>query len=308
MKDAIDVDHGRKLPLCLRKYDRGNVECDGRPRAKTERDRMACVYRDRCVSLQRLIQIGGHKARDILKLRKVRDPDGKRRVYAFAINDGEEFQQWLTRGIDRYGIRNGRITIRHSEEEKPRKPRVIRNRSEESKQKSVQALVKARKHAAKALSEKAVEDLEVTRKLLQWFLTRLKRETKRPFAKSEKQAKIGHLFLIDRVESSRYVTVYGKTVKVTKSKRTVEVRKPIVSVVLAARSHSLIFRSTMEPERFEKSIVKSLRSKVRVEKFGEGRFRSKTIPLDKEGASIVASAIAKAINRGNIKLPKAEMS
>lgn len=305
MKDAVDVDHGRKLPVCIRKYDRGNVECDGRPRARTERDRMPCVYRDRCVSLQRLIKIGSHKARDLLKLRKVRDPDGKRRVYAFAIQDGEEFQRWLMRGIDRYGIRNGRVTIRHPEEDKPRKPRVIRNRSEESKKKSADALVIARKHAAAALKEKAAGDLDATQKLLQFFVIRLQRSTKRPFARGEKQAKIGQLFVVDRIDSSRYVTVYAKILKVTK-KRTVEIRRPVVSIVLAARSHSLHFRTTLEPARLQKCMSKASRGKVGVEDFDEGRFKSKTFSVGREGASIVADAIAKAIERGIIKLPRAE--
>jgi len=305
VKDAVHVDHGRKLPVCLRKYDRGNVECDGRPRARTEQERMPCVYRDRCVSLQRLMKIGDHKARDLLKLRKVRDPDGKRRVYAFSIEDSDDFQRWLMRGIDRYGIRNGRVTIRHPEEEKPRKPRVIKNRSEESKKKSADALVKARKHAAKALKEKATDDLDATQKLLRWFLSRLQRATKRPFAKDEKRAKLGHLFIVDRIDSSRYVTVYAKVLKKTK-KRVIEIRKPVVLVVLAARSHSLQFRTTLEPAKLTKCIAKSNRSKVGIEAFAEGRFNSKTIPVGKEGASIMAEAIAKAIERGTIKLPKSE--
>lgn len=306
MKDAVDVDHGRKLPVCIRKYDRGNVECDGRPRARTEQDRMPCTYRDRCVSLQRLIKIGSHKARDLLKLRKVRDPDGKRRVYAFAINDGEEFQRWLMRGIDRYGIRNGRVTIRHPDEEKPRKPRVIRNRSEESKKKSAAALVVARKYAATALKEKAVEDLGATQKLLQWFMVRLQRATKRVFARDEQRAKIGQLFIVDRIGSSRYVTVYAKVPKATKKRRVIEIRRPVVSIVLAARSHSLQFRTTLEPPRLVKCMAKQSRAKVGVEDFDEGRFKSKTFPVGKEGASIMAEAIAKAIDRGIIRLPRPE--
>lgn len=293
------------MPVCLRKYSRGDIECDGRPRARTERDRMPCAYRDRCVSLQRLMKIGDHKARDLLKLRKVKDPDGKRRVYAFSIGDSEEFQQWLMRGIDRYGIRNGRITVRHPEEEKPRKARVIKNRSEESKQKSANALVKARKEAAKALKAKAAEDLDATQKLLKWFLTRLQRATKRPFAKDQKRAKVGQMFIVDRITSSRYVTVYAKALKRTK-KRTAEIRKPVVCVVLAARSHSLQLRTTLDPTKLNKCMSKSSRPKVGAEDFDEGRFKSKTIPVGKEGASIMAETIAKAIERGIIKLPKVQ--
>lgn len=252
-----------------------------------------------------MIKVHGYKARELLKLRKVEDPDGKRRVYAFSIGSSKEFQTWLERGIDRYGIRNGRVTIRHPEEEKPRRPRVIKNRSEASKAKSVKALVKARKEATKVLKAKAVEDLEATQKILRWFLARLKRATKRTFAADQDDADIGDLFVVDRVESSRYVTVYGKATKKTK-RRVVEVRRPVVCVVLAARTHSLQFRTTLGSEELASCMSKSSRSKVGVEDFEEGRFASKTIPVGKEGASIVAEAIARAIRKGIIALPKVE--
>ena len=49
------VDYSKKMPLCLRKYSRGDIECDGRAGARVHRDSIPCVYRDRCVAFQKLI-------------------------------------------------------------------------------------------------------------------------------------------------------------------------------------------------------------------------------------------------------------
>ena len=297
------VDYGRKLPVCLRKYDRGNPECDGRARARTPEERMPCVYRDRCVALQRLVRVKGYKARDLLKLRKVRDVDGKRRVYAFAMGESEAFQQWLTRAIDRYGIRNGRITIAHPDEDggSP-KPRKIRNRSDESKKKSAVALVKARQFATRALREKAREDLEATLLLLQWFVSRLQRATHRELAANQATAEDGQLFLIDRVESSRYVTLYVKVVKRASSNNRKRIsRRPIACIILAVRTHSLQFRFPFGREELESFLPAPAVKKIAPADFVEGRYRSRTCQLGKEGASIVAEAIARAINRGTVE-------
>lgn len=302
----VKVDFGRKLPVCLRKYDRGNPECDGRARARTSEERMPCVYRDRCVALQQLVRVKGFKARELLKLRKVRDPDGKRRVYAFAVEDSESFQQWLVRAIDRYGIRNGRITIRHPDEDRPRKPRKIRNRSEESKAKSVKALVKARPRAAIALRQKAIEDLAATRELLQWFTSRLARATRRPLAVDQETAEVGQMFVIDRFKSSRYVTLYAKVIKRDGYGRRKRVsRRPIACIVLAVRTHSLQFHFPFDRSTLESLLSAQAIKKVAPADFNEGRFRSRTCQVGKEGASLAAEVIAHACNKGIIRLPKA---
>jgi hypothetical protein len=301
------LDYGRKLPVCLRKYDRGNPECDGRPRARTPEERMPCVYRDRCVALQRLVRVQGHKARDLLKLRKVRDPDGKRRVYAFAVGDSEAFQQWLTRAIDRYGIRNGRLTIRHPDEEKPRKPRKVRSRSDESKRKSVHALVKARQFATRALREKSRKDLAATRKLVLWFVSRLQRALQRTLAADQASAEVGQLFLIDRFKSSRYVTLYAKSIKRDLNGRRKRIsRRPIARAVLAVRTHSLQFHFPFDRATLESLLSAQALKKVSPVDFVEGRFLSSTCLVSKEGASLAAEVIARAFHKGIIRLPAAE--
>lgn len=303
-KTETVLDFGRKLPVCLRKYDPGNPECDGKSRGRTPEERMPCVYRDRCVGLQRLVRVHGFKARDLLKLRKVRDADGRRRVYAFAVGDGEEFQRSLVRAIDRYGIRNGRVTIRHPSEDVPHKPHKLRNRSEESKQKSVRALVRARQFAAKALHEKAREDLAATYKLLRWFVSRLQRAAKCELAEDQASAEPGELFMIDRVESSRYVTLYGKIIKRGPNGRKHLSRRPIACIVFAVRTHSLQFRFPFHRQMLDSLLSEQASAKVGPADFAEGRFRSRTCLVGKEGASFAAEVIARALHRGIIRLPK----
>lgn len=302
-----EIDYGRRLPICLRKYSRGDVECDGRPRAKNDRDRIPCVYRDRCVALQRFIKIRGIQRRELLKLRKVRDIDGKRRVYAFSIEDSEKFQQRLIRIIDRYGIRNGRITISHPQEERC-KPRKMVERSEEAKDKSRKALVKARKEASRAISEKADKDVRATMKLVEWFISRFQKKVGRKVYTDRDGIDIGELFLVDRVESNRYIVIYAKTYKIRDGKGkkktvVVETRTPVVRINLATRTHTLQFRVTISPNKLKKVLSRSSSTKVGILPFRWGRFRAKTFPLDMEGCSIVADGIAKAILNGVIKLP-----
>lgn len=303
----VTVDYGRKLPVCLRKYDLGNPECDGRARARTPEERMPCVYRDRCVALQRLVRLKGYKARDLLKLRKVRDPDGKRRVYAFSVGDSEEFQLRLVRAIDRYGIRNGRVTIRHPDEERPKRPRKIKNRSDESKAKSAVALVKARKYAIEALRKKARTDMGATRELLEWFVMRLRQAAKEhPYALDQTNARVGDLFLIDRVETSRCVTLYIKTLnRGPKLNRKRLSRKPLANIVLGVRSHSLQFRFPFNRATLESLLPAQAIKKVAPADFNEGRFLSRTCQVGKEGASLAAEVIARALNKRIIRVPKA---
>lgn len=302
-----EIDHGRRLPICLRKYSRGDVECDGRPRAKSDRERIPCVYRDRCVALQRFIKIKGIQRRELLKLRKVKDSDGKRRVYAFSIEDSEKFQQRLIRIIDRYGIRNGRITISHPQEER-RKPRKMVERTEEAKEKSRVALVKARKEASRAITEKADKDVRATNKLVQWFVLRFEKKVGRKVHDSRDGIDIGELFIVDRVESNRYVVIYAKTYKIRDGKGkkktvVVETRTPVVRINLATRTHTLQFRVTIAPNKLKKVLSKNSTNKIGVIPFRWGRFKAKTFPVDMEGCSIVADGIAKAVLKGIIKLP-----
>lgn len=303
----VTVDYGRKLPVCLRKYDRGNPECDGRARARTPEERMPCVYRDRCVALQRLVRVKGYKARDLLKLRKVRDRDGKRRVYAFSVGDSEDFQLRLVRAIDRYGIRNGRITIRHPDEELPKKPRQVKNRSDESKAKSVAALVKARKFAVAALRAKAREDMGATQELLDWFVLRMRRVAKEhPYALDQENARVGDLFMIDRIDTSRCVTLYVKTLhRGPKGNRKRLSCKPLANIVLGVRSHSLQFRFPFDRKTLESLLPAQAVKKIAPADFAEGRFRSRTCHVGKEGASLAAEVIARALNKRIIRVPKA---
>lgn len=297
-------EHGRKLPLCLRKYARGNTECDGRPGARDQRDKMPCVYRERCVALQRIIKVQDLKARDLLKLRKIRDPDGKRRVYAFSKEPSEAFQQRLVRAIDKYGIRNGRVTIKHPKEESRKRRRKTGPKTQAAKEAAAKNLASARKAAAAALKDKAAEDMEATRRLVLWFLSRLKKETGRKIVSDPDKARSGDLFVVDRISKSRYVTVYAKAIR-TNGTRKSPTRRPVVMISMLPRSHSVQFRLPVESEKVMGCVSKANRAKIQTSGFEDGgRFLCRSIPVGREGASIMAEAIASAIASGIVSIPK----
>jgi hypothetical protein len=181
-------------------------------------------------------------------------------------------------------------------------------RSEEAKEKSRKALIKARKEASRVISEKADKDVRETNKLVHWFISRFEKKVGRKVHDSRDGIDIGELFVVDRVESNRYVVVYAKTYKIRdgkgKKKTTiVETRTPVVRINLATRTHTLQFRVTIPPNKLKKVLSKSSSVKVGVIPFRWGRFRAKTFPVDIEGCSIVADGIAKAVLNGTIKLP-----
>lgn len=304
MSNNDTIDYGKKLPICIHKYERGNIECDGRPRAKSMNDKIPCVYRDRCVAMQQLIKLKGMRVRELVKLRKIRDIDGKRRVYAFSSGDSKSFQRRLIHIIDRYGIKNGRITIRHPKEEKPKKQRKQIIRSEEAKQKSIKALKKARIAAARALKDKAERDMDATKEIFYWFLSRFEKKCKKRVYKNNTNVGVGDFFIIDKIKRSKYAKIYVKTTTVIKKhgKKTIgEIKKPIVCVVLTTRNHGIQFRTTLKPEQFDDILSKENIKKLGIVSFSEGKYKSKTSPVGKEGVSIFVDALNKAIKEGMIK-------
>jgi len=296
------LDYGKKMPICLRKYERGNVECDGRPGAKSKDERVPCVYRDRCVALQKLIRVKNISVKSLLKLRKIKDVDGARRVYSFSIGDSEKFQQWLARIIDRYGIVNGRITIRHPKEEKPRKKRKFVERSEDAKKKSIKALVKARQYAAKKHAEKACESFDSTKDVLAWFVKQFQAVMGTTIILNDSNVKrmgIGEYFFVNRVKTTKYVTLYIQGKKLANRGRSVvyvKKRIPITRIVLSTSVRGLQFKTTMDVDTFESIIPKASKKKLKVFPFNEGRYRSKTNSVGKEGVSVFVEILKKAID------------
>jgi hypothetical protein len=297
-----EADYGKKLPVCIRKYERGNIECDGRSRARDPHEKASCFFRDRCAALRHLVKLRRYKARDLVKLKKVRDKDNKRRTYAFSVSDSDEFQRWLLRAVDKYGIRNGRVTIRHPKEEKaPKKivSKTRRKRSDASKEASTKGLAVARKAAVKAIKKKSVRNLDATLETVEWFLSRLQRSTGIPVAKDRSSAKEGQMYTVDRVGVSRYIAicVMGK-------RRSI----PLVRVMLSIRTHLVWFKLPLTPDEFSGCVPNSLESKLGIEPCGEGRFKSKTTIVDREGCSIVAKAIADAVDCGLLNLSRTKGS
>lgn len=296
MKETLDP-NGR-MPRCIRKYDRNDPECNGRERARTEHERMPCLFRDRCLALQRLMKRHNYAARDILRHRKFRDQDGKRRVYAFPKMDPEKFKLWLIRGVDRYGIRDGRATIVRIDEQSP--IRKSRHWSPEARRLKALQLVKAREKAVLSLREKTAQDLEASLQLLQWFLVRLQKLLKREFRLTVGQAEAGELFIADRLKASRYLTIYVKTAdRRTKTSS----RRPIVCCILAPRERALQLFLPIAPDSFLKCLDERHRNRCPVAPIIRGRFRARTRPLGKEGVSLVAEALTTAVKRGVLSLP-----
>lgn len=297
MKETLDP-NGR-MPRCIRKYDRNAAECNGREKARSDEERIPCIFRDRCVALQRLMKRHNYRARDILRHRKFRDQDGRRRIYAFPKIDPDKFKLWLIRGIDRYGIRDGRVTILRLDEAPPQRQRVTR--SPEARQRLAVQLIKAREKAMVSLQEKSRADMEASLQLLQWFLARLKRSLKRDFMASPGLAEPGDLFVSDRLKVSRYLTVYAKTGD-TRSKE--YSRRAVVCCVLAPRTRSLRLFFPIAPQTFLECLPSEHRGRVPVAPLTSGRFRSRTRPLGKEGVSLAADALTVAIKKGKLVLPE----
>lgn len=261
----------RKMPKCLGLYEADDHECNGDPKGEHERDRMACVYRDRCVAFGRLCSETKVAPTRFLKFRLVDElVNGKpRRVqYAFAKGDEDAFQERLARVISERGITNGKVTVR------------------------VPGAIVQAKPAPKRAGEAACVELAA------WLNKQLRDKMRREFARDNAH-RAGELFIVDRTSSSGYLSVYVQ--------QTIHRKRAVVSAFYRPALGTLEVRVAVDFTDFRKLLSKSDCEKLKPEDITgkDGAFKVRIRGVDKERATIVAEALARADSRGIFGAPEA---
>lgn len=283
----------KRMPRCVGHYDIGDTTCDGDPKGATDEDKMPCVFRDRCAALQKHCSESGHQPQDYVELRKLEDVDGEKRRFAIAKADDDVFSGQLARWAKRWGIRNGRVTLTtpiDPEPKKNNKPKKKRARDIRIRQ---PPSADARRKAAKAIADSAETSVQEAYQMASWFNKQLETHTQHAFVTRASEARPGEMFIVDRMRSSRYVAVYCRAEKQRKV--------AVASIYPQTRAESCQIRFPVPPESFDE--LPGDYKRLGIVSINDGRFKSKTGKLDREGLAMAAEAVARLAERGTIKLP-----
>lgn len=284
----------RRMPKCVGHYDVGDVTCDGDPKGGTDDDRMPCVFRDRCAALQQHCKAKGHQPEDYVKLKKFEDDDGDKRTYAVSKADDETFVAQLAKWAKRWGVKNGKVANKKPAKDVKTKPTRPKAKTKDARPRKPPT-ADARAAAKKVLAAQAKASLSEAYEVSAWFTKCLQENTGRPVVERASEATAGQLFVVDRMESSRYASVYCRVGK--------KKRLPIACIYPHTRASTSQIRFAADAEAFNGALSAEHRSALDVVSINDGRFKTRTGKLDREGLAIAAEAIAALIKSGNIRLP-----
>lgn len=259
----------KRMPLCLGEYESGNAECDGSSSATSDDERMACVFRDRCVAFRRMCREAKERPERFLRWRKMHDDDGVRRQYAFSRMGDEKFAAALSKIIARYEIKNGRITNRRGDVNKQKRRR-------RAKPKAVRTLptVEPGKAADHAYA------------LAAWFWKRLEESSGVRIHDLPGSAGSGEFYLVDRTETSNYTALYM---------RFGAKKIAVASAYPNLRDGSLQVRIALSLEKLRDNLQKDEAAELSLEDYSgkDGNFKTRVRGLDKARAAMVADALSR---------------
>lgn len=278
----------KRMPQCIGNYDIGDLVCDGDPKGASEHERMPCYFRDRCAALKQHCSFTGREPSEYVKLRKYPDDSDEIQTYAVARGDDAKFVEQLARWIRRWGVRNGRVTRRTPAADSHAPPRGRKPPKFKDARLRTPPSADARRKARAAIAAKAEESLAEAYKLAAWFTKCLQDATGLRISERAASAAEGELLIVDRMSGSRYLAVYCSA----KDGQ----RHAIASVYPSTRSGEVQVRFPVEPAAF-KGV-----SRFEIFPIKDGKFKSRSGKLDKEGAARAAEVIASLIQRGTINL------
>lgn len=269
------------LPHCVGNYELGDLTCDGDPDAKNSEDRGPCGWRNRCSGLVCYMQETGKSVGAFVKYVVMDDVE-----HATPIGQRAKFETLCDEQIKRYGIREGRF----SKDPVGDPPPKVDGR------KKLRPTKRAIKAASKALTRRAQQRRGELWKLVEHFQTCLAQDlvrNKSPYQFSPPRHVVSHgrLYLVDRVESSAYVSLYVKN----------QAGRDVPLALLKFKTSNLTIDVELPVEAG--SLSKSTRKELGVMPLSDGRFKSISKGLGKYGLSLVSELIANLVKSGKVKLP-----
>lgn len=268
------------MPACLGDYKADEI-CDGK---QTE---PPCIFRDRCVAFKKHLSDSGESAASSLEQVEV---EGQ--VYSVAKAGDGSFRHKLAILVDRYGVYSGIVSISRPKPIKlrKRKRKVLtpdewdaRQRARASKPKKQRRPVQARQEAFDAC-------LEQFRHFVQLFSERLQFRVHESFC-------FGAVFyLVNRVGSSRYASIYCTTEKSNKH--------PVVRVMFCPRVSGLRYMLPFSLVDLRGlGVSKAQIARLGITKCRDGRFLVKTGILGRHAASGVVDILYTAMTSEDNLIP-----
>lgn len=245
------------VPICLGEYAQGHECCDGAKGASGS-DSEPCPLRDRCAAFKMLIS---KEEVPPTKWIQYYEEGGKDRA-RIKLASIKKFFDPLDALISKYDIVNGRA---RNPDGKP-----VRHRRDTSRKQKL--------------------ELEIPKPdICHWFVKRLAEALGRDVATSRADARSGEIFLVDRIATSKYLSLYVKTGNS---------RRAIATVIVKGTPGLVEVRVAVE---FVKTEFDGLSPEDYTGK--DGAFNVRFRGLKRADVANVASEIARLAAAGRIALP-----
>jgi len=286
-------------PACVGGYEQAHAICDGDPDGKTDFDRRACLWRDRCAGLLAYATEFELETSDVV-----------------AGQDPASLARMCDEHVVRYAVKDGIVGGLPAGEAPVLPPRpaddpddavpaepgdVIAAEGEGARSnapKRTRRAPKRKKKGERSSSRYTVPLNDDVLELAKHFERQLRKHFKkcrfRPQRSKRVLARPGTIFAIDRTTTSRYVSWYqlpeaGRDqaiacVRFKPALKRIDVELPVTVDVLRTACASREFKL------------------LRVHELNDGQFRCVCTHLDAEGTALVVEAIARLANHGKIRI------
>jgi len=279
----------RDVPFCTGEYEAGDGACDGNPEADTEFQRNHCKYRDNCVAFQAYLAETKLKADDFIEAQP--HPTHPEGVLGIPIKGVRHFERLCAKQVKRYGVVEGRIT------RDPTRPKKPKKAPENDGRKALRPSKEAQELARKAITQRAIERREILKRMFDHFKTVMVENLEvYRFTSPGEAVKPGRFYIVDRMRTSNYVSVYCKMTKGRDA--------PVAVIKFKTRSMTFDIEIPVEHTSYI-GVGKVTMDKIKPQPIDDGKFRSVMMNLDKEGVALAAQTIAHLVKRGKIDLPPA---
>jgi len=278
-----------KIPICISGFERGDATCCGDPEGKTEGERAACIWRDRCAAFTQHLKDSHENLEDYVSQKTVLDENGNTTEYLMA-HDFDAFIEKIDDLVKVYGVKLGDLTKPQTQKSqaapKPTKPKADKRKHNHPSRKAKAASRKRLRQLAKERRAQMRLMFAQFKKIVSEGLPAYK------WAGPREAIAPGRLYTVDRLKPSRYMSVYCKALH----------GRDVPLALFRSKPQSMMAEIEMPtgPELFSNA-VKSKLKPVPVK--DGGRFKSRMKGLDKEGIAIAAEALLRLIDQDHIQLP-----
>ncbi len=274
---------------CIGDYDVGDATCVGEAA-----DELPCSWKERCEALQRHLKATGKDIEEYVAARAV-PGDGEEVVVAEPVNGAKAFAKFCDRLIRIEEKRKAKATKKALKKRK--KKGTKRDKLYDKRRDG--PTTKAKAAAKRALRKRAHDRRQALMAMFDGFKSALAEQMPSlDFATAGQVVSPGQLFIVDRIETSGYMSVYCQSSQGWNA--------PLIS--LRFRTATLAFDAHLPveveilKERLSKATFRKL-SPESVEK--NGKFKSVMSKIGKMELALLAEAIVGLVDGGIIVLPEA---